>query len=107
MARRAAGGYREIFAIEKPVRTRNSAGAAVETWEQVGRICGSYEATSYYQAEGRRRIQALVYTRYTDAIRGDMRLRWESRNDRILYISSLVERGNREDIEITVEEVAA
>jgi hypothetical protein len=36
-----------------------------------------------------------------------MRLRWVSRNDRILYISAVVEQGNREDLELTVEEQAA
>lgn len=104
---RPSGPYRETFVIERPIRTRNSAGATVETWEPVGRICGSYEAMAYYQNEGRRTIQAMIYTRYTEAIRGDMRLRWSSRSDRILYVSSIVEKGNREDLELTVEEVAA
>lgn len=104
---RPSGPYRETFVIERPVRTRNSAGATVETWEQVESVFGSYEATSYYQNEGRRTIQAIIYTRYTDAIRGDMRLRWTSRNDRLLYVSSIVEQGHREDLELTVEEVAA
>jgi hypothetical protein len=36
-----------------------------------------------------------------------MRLRWISRNGRLLYISSVVEQGNREDLELTVEEQAS
>jgi hypothetical protein len=36
-----------------------------------------------------------------------MRLRWQSRGNRLLYISAVVERGNREELEITVEEQVA
>lgn len=110
MARRAAGAYREVFAIEAPVRTRNAAGGTVEAWSEVARVYGSYEATSYSEQARRGQIggglQATVYIRYRDDITGDMRLRWVSRGDRILYVSSIVEQGNREDLELTVEEQA-
>ena len=36
-----------------------------------------------------------------------MRLRWSSRSDRLLYVSSVVERANRTELEITVEEQVA
>ena len=104
MARRAAGSYREVFAIESPTRTRNDAGGIVETWSEVARIYGSYEATSYVEEGRRGQITATVYTRYRSDLTGEMRLRWVSREDRILYISSVVEQGNREDLELTVEE---
>ena len=110
MARRAAGAYREVFAVESPTRTRNAAGGTVETWSEVCRVYGSYEATSYQEQARRGQIggglSATVYTRYRDDITGDMRLRWVSRNDRVLYISAVVEQGNREDLELTVEEQA-
>jgi hypothetical protein len=35
-----------------------------------------------------------------------MRLRWVSRNDRILMIAGVVERGRREELELNVEEQA-
>lgn len=110
MARRPAGGYREVFAVERPVRTRNAAGGTVETWEEFARIYGSYEATSYQEQARRGQIgggiQATVYTRYRDDLAGDQRLRWISRGGRLLYVSAIVEQGNREDLELTVEEQA-
>ena len=111
MVRRAAGTYRDVFAVEAPTRSRNAAGGTVETWSEVCRIYGSYEAISYSEQARRGQIggglSATVYTRYRDGITGEMRLRWISRNDRVLYISSVVEQGNREDLELSVEEQAS
>jgi SPP1 family predicted phage head-tail adaptor len=110
MARRAAGTYREVFAVEAPTRTRNAAGGTVETWAEVARIYGSYEALGYSEQSRRGQIgggiSATVYTRYRSDITGEMRLRWVSRDDRLLYISAIVEQGTREDLELTVEEQA-
>lgn len=107
---RPAGRYREVFVLERPVRTRNAAGGTVEAWEAVATIFGSYEATSYSEQARRGQvgggISATVYTRYRSDLTGDMRLRWLARDDRLLYISAVVEQGNREDLELTVEEQA-
>jgi hypothetical protein len=35
-----------------------------------------------------------------------MRIRWDSRDGKILYVSSAVERGRREEHELTCEEQA-
>jgi SPP1 family predicted phage head-tail adaptor len=106
-----AGRYRELFVLERPVRTRNAAGGTVETWETVASILGSYEATTYSEQARRGQvgggISATVYTRYRAGVAGDMRLRWPARGDRLLFISAVVEQGNREDLELTVEEQAA
>lgn len=108
---RPAGTYREVFVLEKPVRTRNAAGGSVETWQAVATIFGSYEAISYSEQARRGQIgggiSATVYTRYREGVAGDMRLRWLARGDRLLYVSAVVEQGNREDLELTVEEQAA
>jgi len=108
---RAAGRYREVFVLERPVRSRNAAGGTVETWETVATILGSYEATSYNEQARRGQIgggiSATVYTRWRAGVAGDMRLRWPSRGDRLLYVSAVVEQGNRDDLELTVEETAA
>lgn len=105
---RASGPYREVFAIERPVRSRNAAGGTVETWEEVARVYGSYQAITYSEQARRGQVggglQATVYIRYRNDVAGDMRLRWLSRNNRTLYISSIVEQGNREDLELTTEE---
>jgi SPP1 family predicted phage head-tail adaptor len=108
---RPAGRYREVFVLEKPVRSRNAAGGAVEAWEKVATILGSYEAISYSEQARRgqidRGLSATVFTRYRSDLAGDMRLRWPARGDRILYISAVVEQGNRDDLELTVEETAS
>ena len=108
---RPAGRYREVFVLERPVRSRNAAGGTVEAWETVATIFGSYEATSYNEQSRRGQvgggISATVYTRYRGDVAGDQRLRWLARGDRLLYISAVVETVNREDLELTVEEQVA
>jgi SPP1 family predicted phage head-tail adaptor len=105
---RPAGGYREVFVLARPVRSRNVAGGTVETWETVAKILGSYEATTYSEQARRGQvgggITATVYTRYRDDVAGDMRLRWPSRGDRLLYVSAVVEAPGGDDLELTVEE---
>jgi hypothetical protein len=79
-----SGLLREVFAIESPTETRNSLGESVQSWSEVGRVYGSYEAVSY----------------------SEQQLRWVSRGDRLLYIAAVVEKGAREEYELTVEEQA-
>lgn len=105
-----SGIMTEVYAVERPVATRNSAGESVTTWEHVRKVLGSYEAVSYSEQARRGQIggslQATVRIRYVDGIAGNMRLVWRSRGNRILMIASVVERGNREELELTVEEQA-
>jgi hypothetical protein len=42
--------------------------------------------------------------RYCDGIREGCRLRWVTRENRLLYVSSVVERGRMEEHEIYAEE---
>lgn len=106
-----SGLLSEVFVVERPVRSRNEAGESVETWETVRQVYGSYEATSYFEQARRGQIgggiSATVRIRYVDGLAGDMRLRWPARGDRLLYISSIVERGRRHELELTVEETAS
>ena len=68
----------------------------------------SVEAQSY--AESIRRQQTggdTTYTvrmRYMPQLTGAMRLRWVTRENRILWIAALLERGHREEHELTCEE---
>lgn len=105
-----AGRYREVFAVERPIRSRNAAGGVTESWEEVCRIYGSYEAVSYTEQQRRGQlgggISATVMTRYTSNVTGESRLQWIGRG-RTLYVSSVIERGNREDLELSVEEQAS
>jgi head-tail adaptor len=106
-----SGLLREVFAIESPTETRNALGESVQSWSEVGRVYGSYEAVSYSEQQRRGQIggstQATVRIRYFAGLRGNWRLRWVSRSSRLLYVSAVVEKGAREEHELTVEEQAA
>lgn len=105
-----SGILRELFAIESPTETRNALGESVQTWAEEGRRYGSYEAISYSEQTRRGQIggstSATVRIRYFDGLTGKHRLRWLSRGGRLLYISSVIERGVREEHELAVEEQA-
>jgi head-tail adaptor len=105
-----AGLLRETFAIEAPTETRNALGESVQEWNEIGRRRGSYEALSYSEQDRRGQIggtvSATVRIRFYPGLTGQHRLRWVSRDNRLLYISSVVERGHREEHELTVEEQA-
>lgn len=106
----ASGVIRELYALEAATETRNEAGESVQTWAEVARLYGSYEAISFSESQRMAAIggstSATVRIRYRSGVTAAMRLRWVSRADRLLYISSVVERGNREELELTVEEQA-
>lgn len=105
-----AGILRERFVIEFPTETRNALGESVQAWQTVGERLGSYEENAYIEQDRRGQIggsvSATVRMRFFNGLTGKHRLRWASRGNRILYISSVVERGNREEHELTVEEQA-
>lgn len=105
-----AGLLRETFAIEEPTETRNEFGESVQTWSEVGRRRGAYEAIGYFEQERRGQIggttSATVRIQYFPGLTGRHRLKWLTRDNRLLYISSVVERGARDEHELTVEEQA-
>jgi head-tail adaptor len=105
-----AGILREAFVIESPTEARNELGESVQTWSTFATVRGSYEATTYFEQSRRGQIggtvSATVRVRYVPGVTGAMRLRWVSRGDRLLYISGVVERGHREELELSVEEQA-
>ena len=105
-----AGLLREKFAIEEPTETRNELGESVQEWSEVGQRFGSYEAVAYVEQERRNQIggstSATVRIHYFPGLTGRHRLRWLTRDDRLLYISAVVERGTRDEHELTVEEQA-
>mgnify|MGYP006267527665 CR=1 FL=1 len=106
----ASGRLREWFAIESPTETRNDVGELVQTWEEVGRVFGSYEALSYNEQARRGQIggttSGTVMIRYYPGLLANWRLVWLSRGGRTLYISGVVEQGFREAMELSVEEAA-
>lgn len=106
-----AGILTELYALERPVATRNTAGESVTTWQPVRQLYGSYEASSFSEqarlGQIGGNIQAIVRIRYASDVKSDMRLRWLSRGGRVLMIASVVERGRRDELELTVEEQAS
>lgn len=107
------GILREKFALEElPADERNDVGERITSeWTEVGRFFGSYEQQAYIEQEQRGKVggsvQALVRTHWRPGVAGGMRLRWLTRDDRLLYVSSVLERGNRQELEIQVEEQVA
>jgi len=105
-----AGILREFVIIESPTEERNALGESVQTWDEFSTRWASIEAISYLEQSRRGQIGGsishTVRMRYVPGLTGQMRLRWASRGGRLLYISSVVERGIREEHELQVEELA-
>lgn len=105
-----AGVLRETIVIERPIEIRNELGESTQEWEEFVRRRASVEAVSYYESQRMNQIGAsvshVVRIRYCPGLVGAMRIRWVTRSNRILWISSIVERGHREEHELTCEERA-
>ena len=103
-----AGLLRETYVIETPTGTKNAVGERVLSWSTFATVRGSYEANSYSETIRREQVSgnvsATVRMRYVPGLVGNMRLRWVSRGNRILSISGIVEKNNREEHELSVEE---
>lgn len=106
-----AGILRETYEIQSPTDTRNELGERVATWSTIATVRGSYEASSYAESIRRNQVggnvTATVRMRYFPGLAGNMRLRWKSRGGRILAIAGIVEKNNREEHELQVEEALA
>lgn len=105
-----AGTLRDLFAIESPTETRNDLGESVQTWSEVGRRLGAYEASTYSEVDQAGgvsgTVSATVRMHYFPGLTGKHRLKWLSRDNRILYVSAVIERNNRREHEVSVEERA-
>jgi head-tail adaptor len=103
-----AGLLQEMVVIEAPVESRNTLGETSLAWVQVAKRWASVQASSYYEQERRKQVGGIgshiVRMRYVPGLTGKMRIRWASRGNRILYISSVIEKGRREEHELTVDE---
>lgn len=105
-----AGQLRETVVIEKQTETRNAFGEATSIWSTHATRRASVEAISYSETQKQNRIGGaavwVVRCHFVDGITGKMRVRWKSRENRYLYISSVVEVGPREEHELTCDEKA-
>lgn len=105
-----AGQLRETVVIEKQTETRNAFGEATSSWSTHATRRASVEAISYSETQKQNRIGGsttwVVRCHFVDGITGKMRIRWSSRGNRYLYISSVVEIGPRNEHELTCDEKA-
>jgi SPP1 family predicted phage head-tail adaptor len=105
-----AGSLRETVVIEKQTETRNAFGEATSSWSTHATRRAAVESISYSETQRQNRIGGsatfVVRCHYVEGVSGKMRVRWKSRGDRYLYISSVVEIGPRQEHELTCEEKA-
>ena len=105
-----AGILTEMVVIEAPTEARNSFGETTLTWSTFATRWASIEATGYSEQARRQQIGGMVShvvrMRYVPGMTGKMRIRWSSRGSRMLYISSVVEKGRSEEHECQCEEQA-
>jgi head-tail adaptor len=103
-----AGLLQEMVVVEAAVESRNSLGETSLAWVQFAKRWAMVQAVSYHEQERRKQIGGMgshtVRMRYVPGLTGKMRIRWASRGNRIMYISSVVEKGRREEHELTVDE---
>jgi len=105
-----AGSLRETVVIEKQSETRNAFGEATSSWSTHATRRAAVESISYSETQQQNRVGGsakwVVTCHYVEGVSGKMRIRWKSRGDRYLYISSVVELGTRQEHELTCEEKA-
>lgn len=103
-----SGILRERVVIEEPREVRNALGESVQTWHRRADRMASVEAVAYVESVRRQQTGGeTTYTvrmRYVEGLAGSMRLRWVTRRNRILWIAGIIERGHREEHEVTAEE---
>ena len=106
----SAGKLRELLVIETPTEARNALGETTQTWSEFARRRASVDTISYSEQSRRGQIGGStsyqVNLRYLEGLTGSMRLIWPARGGLTLYISSVVEKGNREEHELTCEAAA-
>ena len=106
----SAGKLRELLVIETPTEARNALGETTQTWSEFARRRASVATVSYSEQSRRGQIGGStsyqVNLRYLEGLTGSMRLIWPARGGLTLYISSVVEKGNREEHELTCEAAA-
>ena len=99
-----AGILRESVTIQTPTEAQNSFGESEQTWiTHTLRRCSvdsvsSSEAIKAQQAAGT--ATHKVRMRYVNGLTAAMRIKWDSRGDRILEILQMMERNNREEHEL-------
>jgi len=105
------GPLREKIVIEAAEQRRNEMGESVQVeWREYAQRRASVEAIGYSEQQINSQtggtVSHMVRMPFCPGLVGGMRIRWESRGHRLLYVSSVVERGYREEHEVMCEERA-
>jgi SPP1 family predicted phage head-tail adaptor len=100
----AAGRLRESVTIQTPTEAQNSFGESEQTWTTFTlRRCSIENVSSSESIRNQETVGAVTHRvrlRYVSGLTGAMRIKWDSRSDRILEISQVLERNNREEHEL-------
>ena len=100
----AAGRLRESVTIQTPSEAQNSFGESEQTWTtHTLRRCSIESVSSSEMIRNQETVGAVTHRvrlRYVNGLTGAMRIKWDSRSDRILEISQVLERNNREEHEL-------
>lgn len=103
-----AGTLRESIVIEAPVEVRNELGESTQEWVEFARRRASVEQSGYAEALRMSQIGGSatwnVRLRYLTGLTASMRIRWVSRANKILYISSVLEVGRMTEHSLICEE---
>lgn len=103
-----AGTLRESIVIERPVEVRNELGEATQEWVEFARRRASVEMSGYTESLRMAQIGGAatwtVRLHYVTGLEAGMRVRWVSRANRILYISSVLEVDRMSEHSLICEE---
>lgn len=104
----AFGAFREVIVVEQAIETTNETGEFIQEWKCFATARAEITSLSYsQQALMDQQVPTASWactTRWIDGVRGKMRVRWQSNDDRILNISSMQQIGHRQYLRMVVEE---
>lgn len=96
-----AGRLDRRVTLQKPTRTQDDFGQAVETWSDVATVWAGVRQTAgseFLQAQSETNEQQIVFTmRYRADVRETWRVVWEGRNFDVIEVRQL---GRRAGIEV-------
>ena len=104
-----AGILREVIVIEQAVEHRNELGEVAQvTWREIARRRADVQqqmgSESQQMHQTGTRAAFEVRTRYVPGLTTGMRIRWESYDNRLLYISGVTETVKRAEHLVNAEE---
>lgn len=104
------GAMRHRITVETPSDVRNSVGETSQTWAVFATRWANVQPITYSEQTRRGQIGGStsyqVNLRYLAGLTASMRLVWPARSNMVLYISSIVEVGNKEEHELSCDSAA-